>query len=75
METTIKVSKETKRRVMEKKYALDVATADMTINKILDIVETMTDAQKLEQAKDDLKDITIASINEEKGKRILEEME
>ena len=39
METTLKVTKETARRVQKAKYALGCKTADQTINDVFDIVE------------------------------------
>lgn len=39
METTLKVTKETRRRINGVKYKLDCKTVDETINKVLNIIE------------------------------------
>jgi len=41
METTIKVKKETARRVNRAKYKMEYSSHDETINKIFDIAETI----------------------------------
>ena len=49
METTIKVTKETARRIQRVKYSLDCKTADETINKLLDIIEKIEEASEWKQ--------------------------
>ena len=43
METTLKVKKETARRLNQVKYKLGYKTTDETINKVLDIVEKIAE--------------------------------
>ncbi len=45
METTIKVSKETLRRVNKMKYNLDAKSHDETLNRILDIIEKVGESK------------------------------
>ena len=44
--TTIEVSKQTATRIQTAKYKLGYKTADETINKVFDIVEKISEAQK-----------------------------
>ena len=44
METTIKVNKETARRINRAKYKLGYKNADETINKMFDIVDKSVEA-------------------------------
>jgi len=46
MKTTIKVSKETSRRLNKIKYKLDCSTHDETINRVFDIVDKIVENQK-----------------------------
>ena len=46
MKTTIEVNKQTARRIQMAKHTLGYKTADETINKILDIVQKITEASK-----------------------------
>ena len=44
METTIKVSSKTARRIQKAKYSMGYKTADQTINAMLDIIGKMWEA-------------------------------
>jgi len=46
METSIKVKKETARRINKAKYKLGYSSADETINKVFDIVEKISEAEQ-----------------------------
>jgi hypothetical protein len=49
MKTTIEVKKQTANRIQIAKYTLGCSTADETINKILDIVKRINEANKYEK--------------------------